>query len=155
MCENRLEELKDKLELKSKDVAKYLNVAESTYSEWEHNKIPIPTRRIIQLADFYKINIDYILNLSNKKITINTNTEINLNNIGKNIKEIRKKLNLSLREMGKKINCSFSSFASYERGEKLITSDILISLCSISGYSIDWVLCRTKNKLNKKSDILL
>ena len=47
MNENRLDVLKDERDLKSRDVAKYLNVNESTYSEWEHNKIPIPTRRII------------------------------------------------------------------------------------------------------------
>ena len=63
MKKNRLEILKEEMDLKSKDIAKILNVAESTYSEWEHNKIPIPTRRIIELADFYKINIDYMINI--------------------------------------------------------------------------------------------
>lgn len=149
MSKNRLEELKDEFELKSKDVADYLNVAKSTYSEWEHNKIPIPTRRIIQLANFYKVNIDYMLNKTTERIIINGNSEINLIKIGKNIKSIRHDLKLSLREIGEKLNCSFSSFAAYERGEKLITSELLLSLCAISGYSIDWVLCRTNNKIEK------
>ena len=149
MNKNRLEELKDELELKSKDVADHLNVAKSTYSEWENNKIPIPTRRIIQLADFYKVNIDYMLNKTSKRIITKGNTEINLIKIGKNIKMIRQDLNLTLREIGEKLNCSFSSFAAYERGEKLITFELLLSLCAISGYSIDWVLCRTNNKIEK------
>ena len=45
MNENRLKILKDELNLKSKEVAKQLSVSESTYSEWEHNKIPIPTKK--------------------------------------------------------------------------------------------------------------
>ena len=55
LYENRLEELKEKFNYKSKDIAEYLKVNKSTYSEWEHNKIPIPTRRLIQFANFYKL----------------------------------------------------------------------------------------------------
>ena len=142
LYENRLEELKEEFNYKSKDIAKYLKVNKSTYSEWEHNKIPIPTRRLIQFANFYKVNIDYILKLTDKKVNINKGTELDLKLIVERIKETRNKLNLSLRALGEKINCSFSAIASYERGEKLINSDILISLCKISSTSIDWILGR-------------
>lgn len=142
LYENRLEELKEEFNYKSKDIAKYLKVNKSTYSEWEHNRIPIPTRRLIQFANFYKINIDYILKLTDKRININKETKLDLKLIGERIKETRNKLNLSLRALGEKINCSFSAIASYERGEKLINSDILISLCKISSTSIDWILGR-------------
>ena len=70
MNENRLEFLKEEMDLKSKDIANMLIIAESTYSEWEHNKIPIPTKRLIELANFYKINIDYILKLTNIRLRI-------------------------------------------------------------------------------------
>lgn len=147
MNENRLECLKEELELKSKDIAELLKVNESTYSEWEHNKIPIPTKRLIELADFYKVNIDYILKLTNKRLEINEQTILNLENIGKKISAVRKELNYSLRDLGNKLNCSFSALGSYERGEKLITSEILINLCIISNHSIDWILGRTENDL--------
>ena len=58
---------------------------------------------------------------------------------------IRKELNYSLRELGSILNCTFSALSSYERGEKLIISEILINLCTISKHSIDWVLGRTEN----------
>ena len=150
MFDNRLESLKEEKEFKSKDVAKYLKVAESTYSEWEHNKIPIPTRRIVQLADFYEVNIDYILKLSNEKKTIKCTTTLDLESIGNRLKEVRKELDLSLRELGDKLNSAFSSLGSYERGEHLIQSDTLISLCKMSGYSIDWILDRSKQKYCKQ-----
>lgn len=143
MFENKLEELKEEKNLKSKDISKYLHVHESTYSEWEHSKIPIPTKRLIELADFYHINIDYMIGLSKNKITIDKATVIDLKLIGERLKTTRKKLNLSLRNLGNKLNFSFSAFASYERGEKLINSEILISFCEATGVSIDWILGRT------------
>lgn len=149
MNENRLEELKDERDLKSKEVAKYLKVNESTYSEWEHNKIPIPTKRIIELANFYNVNIDYMLKLSNIRKDIKAPTKIDLKLIGNRLKEIRQDLDLSLRGLGEKLNCSFSSLGSYERGENLINCEILVSLSKYSKYSIDYILGRTNEKSMK------
>ncbi len=142
MYKNNLEELREERNLKSKDMAEILGIAISTYSEWERNKIPIPTRRLIQISNFYEINIDYILQITNNKKHINKNDNIDLITIGNRLKEIRKDLNLSLRDLGNKLNCSFSSLASYERAERLIQSDILINLSKISNRSIDWILNR-------------
>lgn len=149
MNETRIEELRESKDLKAKEVAKALNVAESTYSEWEHNKIPIPTKRIVQIANFYKLNIDYIFKLSDNKISIPKEYDLDLITIGNKLKEIRQELDLSLRELGDKLNTAFSSLASYERGECLIQSDILISLCKISNCSMDWVLGRSEEKYLK------
>lgn len=146
MNENRLDVLKDERDLKSRDVAKYLNVNESTYSEWEHNKIPIPTRRIIELAEFYNVNIDYMLKLTDTRKVIKGKTKLDLELIGNRLKEIRQELGLSLRGLGDKLNCSFSSLGSYERGENLINCEILMSLSKYSNYSIDYILGRTNNK---------
>ncbi len=149
MKENRLEQLKDERNLKSKDVAKYLQVYESTYSEWEHSKIPIPTKRIIELANFYNVNIDYMLNISKNRKVIKTKNEIDLIEIGSRLRNIRKELGLSLRELGDKLNTSFSALGSYERGEHLIQSETLISLCKLSNCSIDYILNRDKEKYIK------
>lgn len=144
MNENRLDGLKDERDLKFRDIAKYLKVNESTYSEWEHNKIPIPTRRIVELADFYNVNIDYMLKLTDTRKEIKNNLDLEL--IRNRLKEIRQELGLSLRGLGEKLNCSFSSLGSYERGENLINCEILINLSKYSKYSIDYILGRSNNK---------
>lgn len=149
MNENRLDGLKEERDLKSRDIAKHLKVNESTYSEWEHNKIPIPTRRIVELADFYNVNIDYMLKLTDIRKEINGKTKLDLELIGNRLKEIRQELDLSLRGLGEKLNCSFSSLGSYERGENLINCEILISLSKYSKYSIDYILGRSNKKMNK------
>lgn len=146
MKNNRLEDLRQELDLKSKDIAQILNVNKSTYSEWEHNKIPIPTKRIIELANYYKVNIDYMLNLTKTRKVISSKNSLDLIKIGQNLKELRKDLNATLRILGQELNCSYSSFGNYERGEYLINSEILISLCIKYNYSLDWVLGRSDDK---------
>ena len=143
---NNLETLRELNNLKAKDIAEKLGVYKSVYSEWENNKTPIPTKRLIELANIYQINIDYLLNLTTKKITIPESHTINLNEIGTRLKNIRTSLNLSLRDLGKKLNFSFSAFAAYERGEKLINSEILVSFAILSNHSIDYILGRTPTK---------
>lgn len=142
MTNNRLEELNIEKNLKSKDIAKALNISASKYSEWKNNRIPIPTNRLIELADYYKINIDYLLNLTDKRIVINHKTKIDLKDIGIKLKRIRKKQHLSLRSLGEILNVSFTALGYYERGERLIKSDTLISICKLSNTSIDDVLGR-------------
>lgn len=146
MNKNRLELLRDEKELKAKDIANYLKVGESSYSEWENNKSPIPTKRIIELANFYEVNIDYMLKLSNSKYKIDKINNINLILIGTRLKNIRKELGLTLRDLGNKLNCSYSAIGSYERGERLINCEILISFAKYSKHSIDYILGRTNNK---------
>lgn len=149
MSRNKLEDLKQEHNLKSKELAEMLSISESKYSEWEKDKVPIPTKRLIQLANYYKVNIDYILNLTKNKKYYNTKKEINLETIGNRLYQIRNEQKLSLRELEKRINCSFSSIAAYERGERLIVSYALINLAKLGNYSIDWILDRSNNKYIK------
>lgn len=143
---NNLETLRELNNLKAKDIAAILKINKSIYSEWENNKTPIPTKRMVELANFYHVNIDYLLNLGAKKEIVNLDTNINLIEIGKRLKEARTELDMSLRELGEKLNCSFSSLAAYERGEKLINGEILISLAKLSKYSTDYILGRKDYK---------
>ena len=86
---NCLDLLKDERDLKSKDIAKYIGVDKSTYSEWKHSKIPIPTRRLIELANYYEINIDYLLRLTDTRCSIKGISSLDLKKIGRRIKEIK------------------------------------------------------------------
>ena len=99
MNDNRLEDLKYEKDLKSKEIADMLKVNETTYSEWEHNRIPLPTKRLIELADIYNVNIDYMLKLNNVRKYVPEKTSLDLNMIGIRLKEIRQYMNLSLREL--------------------------------------------------------
>ena len=149
MNRNKLIDLREEKNLKSKDLAEVFGVNKSTYSEWENDKIPIPTRRIIQLSEYHKINIDYMMKLSPVRKEINP-TILNLELIGQRLYEVRIENKLSLRELSKKLNTSFSALAYYERGERLIKSDTLFGISKLGGYSIDWLLVKSDDKYLKK-----
>ena len=146
MSNQRLEGLRDERDLLKKDVAKYIGVVESVYSEWENSKLSIPTKRLIQLANFYQVNIDYMLGLTDKRIKLKSSNDIDLDLVSKRLKEIRKSLKMTMRELAEKLNTSSSAISNYENSKFLILSSLLIQLCKMSNYSIDYVLGRTNKK---------
>lgn len=144
-----IEKLRDEKDLLKKEMAKIIGVGESVYSEWENEKLSIPTKRIYQLANFFEINIDYMMGISNTRIHIKTNNEINIQLVSSRLKEIRKSLNMTMRDLAVKFNTSSSAISNYENSKFLILSPFLIELCKFGNYSIDWVLGRTDNKFLK------
>lgn len=146
MSNERLEDLRDEHDLKKKDVAKAIGVVESVYSEWENGKLSIPTKRLNQLANYFEVNIDYMLGISNKRTRIKSSDAIDMKLVSARLKEIRKSLKLTMRDLSDKFNTSSSAISNYENGKFLILSSFLIELCKYSNYSIDWVLGRSDNK---------
>lgn len=52
-------------DIKQKDIAKYLNVSQNTYSQYETGVISLTAEILIKLADFYHVSIDYLLDRTN------------------------------------------------------------------------------------------
>lgn len=59
----KLKELREENGLTQVAVAKYLNVKQNTYSQYENGKRQLPYDALIKLAKFYKVTTDYILGL--------------------------------------------------------------------------------------------
>ena len=143
---NRLEEIREEYELTKRQLATILGVSDSIYSRWEHGKDIIPTIRIYQLANYYKINIDYLLGLSNHKKTIISPPLPNLQIISKRTREIRADYHESLRVFSQRLNTSNSTWSAYENGKVLILCAFLIEVCQEGNISADWLLGRTNEK---------
>ena len=141
-----IEKLRDEKDLLKKEVAQILGVVESVYCEWENEKLSIPTKRIYQLANFFEVNIDYMMGISEERKHIKMNDAINIKLVSLRLKEIRKSLNMTMRDLSRKFNTSSSAISNYENSKFLILSPFLIELCKFGNYSIDWVLGRTDNK---------
>ena len=60
----RMRNLREDKDLKQKDIAKMLNVAQTTYSDYENGKINMPTSILIKLAELYNTSIDYLLGMT-------------------------------------------------------------------------------------------
>lgn len=63
----RLKDLREDSDLKQADVAQILGTTQQTYSLWERGDREIPFHHAITLAKFYKVSLDYIAGLSNRK----------------------------------------------------------------------------------------
>ena len=65
MYRNRLRDLREDRDLKQKDLAELLKVHQTTYSDYELDRLNIPISSLHILADFYQVSVDYLLGRTN------------------------------------------------------------------------------------------
>ena len=63
----RIRDLREDADLYQKELAKYLNCSQQTYSDYECGKVDIPTEVLIALADYYDTTTDYYLGRTNRR----------------------------------------------------------------------------------------
>lgn len=56
-----LRELREDHDIKQETIAKYLGVAQQTYSNYENGHREIPISVVTELAKYYKVSTDYLL----------------------------------------------------------------------------------------------
>ena len=61
MQQNRIRELREDRDLTQRYIASYLSVAQNTYSNYENGNREIPIAQLIRLADYYQVNMDYLI----------------------------------------------------------------------------------------------
>ena len=142
----RLEELRDELEISKKKIANDLGISDSLYGRWENDRFLIPTRRLYQLGNYFQVNIDYILRLSDVRNSLVSEENIRLDLVSKRLREIREELNFTLRELTNNLHTSSSTWSAYETGKVLVLSAFLIQVCQEGNFSVDWVLGRSDKK---------
>lgn len=64
---DRIRNLREDKDLSQEQLAKLLNVSQTTYSRYETGKLDIPSQSLIKLAQYYSTSIDYLLELTNQK----------------------------------------------------------------------------------------
>ena len=67
MYQNRLRDLREDRDLSQKDIAVFLNIHQTTYSDYELGRLNIPVSSLHKLADFYGVSIDYLLGRTHVK----------------------------------------------------------------------------------------
>ena len=61
MHQNRLRDLREDHDKSQKNLADYLQIHQTTYSDYELGKLNIPISTLHKLADYYGVSIDYLL----------------------------------------------------------------------------------------------
>lgn len=125
------------LNLTQIEVAKLMDVDNSTVSGWETGKDTIPIEQLIKYANTFKYNLDYLFGLS-KTNNYLTEYKINLYKIGLKLKITREKNSFSLEKVADKLNTTKSTIWAYENNKNLINTSFLFALTKIyKHFSID------------------
>lgn len=69
---------------------------------------------------------------------------------GDRLRELRRERGMQQRELGKLYNLSSSAIGSYERNLREPTLELLLQLSEYFGVSVDYLLCRTEERLTAK-----
>ena len=60
-----LRDIREDRDIRQKDIAKYLNVSQNTYSQYENGIISLTAEVLIKLSEYYNVSIDYLLDRTN------------------------------------------------------------------------------------------
>ena len=67
MHNTRIRDLREDRDLSQKQLAEYLKVHQTTYSDYELGKLNVPIPVLLKLADYYDTSVDYLLRRTNCK----------------------------------------------------------------------------------------
>ena len=74
----RIKSERNRLNIKQKDLAEFLGVAKSTLGMWETDKREPGSDVLIKLSKKFNVTIDYLLGISNERISANPNFKTTL-----------------------------------------------------------------------------
>lgn len=139
----KLKDLRDLYELTQEDIAKVLNVARSTYNQYEQQYDIIPIKHLNTLCNHFKISFDYVFDFTQLKRYKDEINEIDTKISGKRLKELRKEVKLTQDKLAKKLNIANTIISEYERGHYPISTATLYSLSNLFSISSDYLLGKT------------
>lgn len=148
-----LKELRLENNLIQEDLAKILNISRSTYKDYELQIKITPIKHLITLSNFYKVSIDYLLNLTNIKKYNFSKNYIDKIIAGSRLKEFRKENKLTQVKLATILNTTFSSIAFNEKGRNLIATPFLYTICKKYNISADYLLGLIDEPKYLKKDI--
>ena len=67
MYENRIRDLREDCDKTQQELAEYLQIHQTTYSDYELGRLNVPVPVLHKLADLYGVSIDYLLGRTNQK----------------------------------------------------------------------------------------
>ena len=149
MFENNLRYCREELEMTQTELGYIFGVSDSAVRSWEtaHDSMPLP--KLIKFCNMYDYSLDFVCGLTRKNMKYGK-FETNKVKIGKKLKELRTKLNLSQQALADECKISQTTYSGYETGHYLINTNNLYYICKTYHVSMDWLVGRTNNpKINK------
>lgn len=144
MLDNNFKYCRESIEMTQKELGFVFGVTEGTISNWENSQDSIPLKKLIRFCNLYNFSLDFVLGLSRDNKEYEKIVKLDSKLIGKNIKELRNKLNISQKDFATSIKFPNTTLCNYESGYRLINSICLYSICKTYKISADLLLGRKK-----------
>ena len=139
----RLKEIREKHDLKQRQIADKLNISKSTYNYFETGERIITPKHLNNFCNTFSVSADFVLGLSNNNIVTKDLPKINQKLIGERIAKIRKDNNWTQQELAQLFNTSQSTVSAYENGKTLILTAFIYAMCKEFNISADYLLGRS------------
>ena len=144
MNTDKIKYLRDELEITQEEISNVLGCTRTAYSLWEINKNTIPLYYLNKISNVYNINIDYLVDLSNKKYVNFKKVGIDKVKLGKRLREARKSINYTQEKLASKLNTTHSVISSYESGKSTVSTLFIIEIAKLTNKSLNWLLDKTQ-----------
>ena len=144
----KLKELRQKNNLTQDQLADelnaryHLNESKATISQFEHNKRIPDLDRLINIADYFQVSLDYLC--CNK-----SNDNVRCTNPRTRIKRLIKKNGLSQKEFVDKFNEKYgysdseATISQYVNNKRTPEIDKMVKIADFFNVTLDYIMCRT------------
>lgn len=122
-----------------------LGVKRVAVSQWENTKEIIPLDKLNIYSNYFMVSLDYIVGLDDNKKEV-TKIKLNKNIIGKNLRRLKKELNLTQEDLADVLNTSHSTISAYESGKTTLLTAFAFQICTKYRISLDW-LCGKSSEM--------
>ncbi len=139
---DKLEAIREDFGVTQRSMSKLLGLNIDVYGQYEREYYIMPLKHLIDVCDYFNISLDYVFSFTKKKSYKNINKIIDKNIVGQRLKEFRKEYKMSQKELANILNVVNTIISKYERGDFLIATHTLYTICKKYNISADYLLGR-------------
>lgn len=137
---NRIKYLRENLYITQQEMANKLNIARSTYSEYENGDTIPPLKKLCIISKICNVSLDYILGLNKDKTPYDKILDFNEEKLLYNIKNLRISHNYSKTHLGKLTSYDRSVITRYENGEAKVSVAFIIKISKLYNVHSDYIV---------------
>ncbi|MCM1053753.1 MAG: helix-turn-helix domain-containing protein [Ruminococcus sp.] len=142
---DKLREVREEKNLKQEEISNILSIDKSVYGKYEREYILIPIKHLNNICNYFNISLDYIFSFSEDKNYSNSMDNIDLSKSALRLKEFRKDNKLTQVKLAELLNVANGTVAEYERGNFIISTPFLYTICKKYNISADYLLGKIDN----------
>lgn len=137
MLDNNLKYAREDLEMTQEELGYVFGVKKATISNRENGYDIIPLNKLVKFCNLYNYSFDFIVGFTRENKIYPKLNKIDKIKIGKNLKDLRNRLNLTQQQIADECSISRATFCHYELGMNLISTLTLYTICKNHKISMD------------------